>query len=82
MTSREVSKLLRGKRISRVELHGDVTAPTNGGRASQMPEIVLEGGTRLRFLVHEMPDGGDYAISMVIHMGTAVLFSDEPGGKL
>jgi len=83
VTSREVSKLLRGKKIARVDLNS--AGPSNGGTPLQQVEIHLEGGGLLAFSVQECPSGADYGVSMaIINVSDRgqVLFTDRPRGKL
>lgn len=77
MTSREVSKLLRGRKIARVELNSG--GKSNGGTPLQNVEIHLEGGGLLAFCVQTSDN--EYGVTMLIAGVTEpgeVLFTDKP----
>ena len=81
MTSKQVTKLLRGKTIDRVDLRtqADLSA---GGSPMQDVQIFLSDGTSLTFATQEPADGGDYGVSMCIYRKGEAFFSDRSGGKV
>lgn len=69
--------MLADGRIKRVRLNS--AGLTNGGRPAQNVQLYLSNGTILSFLVHEIPSGGDYAVSMAItRPGRGTYFTDVP----